>query len=104
MSIDIEKNRPIDNINLMKNFNLDEQLYIQSASNKEKLIKRLLKIWTMKEACLKVVGRGLYINPSKVRIVSKNLGLISNIDRSIYLMNINLHGYDCVGTLGSLVR
>lgn len=103
VSIDIEKNRLINNINLMENFNLNEQLYIQSAPSKEKLIKRLLKIWTMKEACLKVVGRGLYINPSKVRIVSKNLGLISNIDYGICLMNINLHGYDYVGTLGSFI-
>jgi 4'-phosphopantetheinyl transferase len=66
VGIDIEKIRPLDDIDglITTNFNPGEQDYINS--NAEERLSRFVKFWTLKEAFLKAIGEGMRLTPEKL--------------------------------------
>lgn len=66
VGIDLEKVRPLDDLDEMieKNFSNEEQRYIRR--DKENKLRRFYYFWTIKESYLKAIGEGMRIEPQNL--------------------------------------
>lgn len=94
ISVDIEVSRMISEEKVNYIFNKTEQNRYLSLSKKEGKSQEILKLWTMKEAALKLLGTGLYINPKEVNISGETCR-INGYSREIKVKHMKLKSCVC---------
>jgi 4'-phosphopantetheinyl transferase len=72
VGIDIEKIRPLNDLDelIERNFTPNEQIYINKNSTDRQ--SRFFKFWTLKESFLKAIGEGMRLVPDKIEFFSDN--------------------------------
>ncbi|MDP4290210.1 MAG: 4'-phosphopantetheinyl transferase superfamily protein [Bacteroidota bacterium] len=97
IGVDLELIRPVQDIELMVSdyFTTNEATWVNSHTG-FMIENAFLSVWSKKEALIKAIGRGLYIEPNQFDVLSE--GPISYGDSEWYISPLNISP-DCIGAV-----